>query len=472
MPKKADLEEKLLTPISNEEYIYSLLNLKNINAKTVNVITDNIRFQLHGNPFSLAIVFNPSDELLQRAKYFTLVASHENARYARGLLAELIHYRALTLINPVRNMALDFEKEVLTNHDLHTHYVETARSVSHAIHLNTGIANEDSSYEAFQEKLKFKNELKDYLDFFFDHERDIPSTLFKMLKLSEFLTKKFPHLTHAKIKAEVKRFFAEFARENKPFATALILAGDALENAEHELAGNKDKKIKSALADLKFGLDCVNALVLSDYDLDKELHAEIEPAAKARVLTVATKFLVEDLIPNSSIRRELDDDLAEIKKFGVNKLKSSKDNDLLSKDQAAVTIELSKNLSVLSDNYFRAALKTDAIKTAFKSNSENEITKATEVLGKTAPLKWKSLMKKVLFTISVVATAGLTLAVKAAHQKVTTGRVSLFKNSSKSKAKKKLNAIKRKITSAHFRTKVDENDKNKVEMSRSKRSKH
>jgi hypothetical protein len=218
MPKNSALHEDLIAASNDEALLNILLSLKEVHQQSINSAAEKIKAELNGRPIKLGEMFNPSDELLQRAKYLSIVAIHENAKFARNFLSHFIELRALSNINPTRLITLDFENDVLPNPKRHNAYIDNVRLITNSLHLID--IKESLNYSEFLDRVQFKKELKDYLQFFVDYERDVTSTLFKLLKFSEFLTKKFPNISPETIKEEVKSYFEEFKNETKPFATA------------------------------------------------------------------------------------------------------------------------------------------------------------------------------------------------------------------------------------------------------------
>jgi hypothetical protein len=442
-----------------------------VNPVTVNLWAKEIAVQVKTNPFAIADSTNPSDELLNRAKYLLIVAEDENATFARDYLSELIHRRAhATILRGDDEKKLDFEKDVLGNKALHTTYLRRGKEVNNALHLAS--AQENLSYAEYNRAIAFKKELAEHIQVFREGAKNNFRNSFEFLKFWEFLNKKFPDLSTEEIKREVKKYRAEFEDDVRPNVATLLMAQAAHDKISLQLAYNLENEDHEdslrILEEFKNGCDCFANLFLESDEIGKihlpsEARISLEDVNKHTHSTAS--FILHDLIPNTTLRRALENDLNQMESFGNQKIKRNKNHDPVVQEQGEAAITLAQKLRELSNKYFIYQVKSDELKKEFKENCSAEIKKANEILGKEMPMKWKDLVKSAMFIVATIATGGLALMAKAAYMKFTTGKVgSLFhKKENNLAGKRKLADIESKLSAQVLKEKQPED----IEMSES-----
>lgn len=236
-------------------------------------------------------IFNPTDELLYRLKYLTLI---NPSLFSQLLYSKIIHFRALYMINKNRTHKLSCDDISLSsgNQELKRKYQLYSSTIDQTFQNEVRL-NKDHTIH-LEESKSLLNELKLQVHNLKANENNLHTSLYLMLKFGEFLRTKFRDASFEKVKRDLNAYSFGFLNDELSDMTSIYLMQQAcqtLPNGEHE-------------NNLRLGcqgfLDLLNAPVRRFSDINNHLLSDLR------------KFIITDLIPNAASRKVLEDAINDV----------------------------------------------------------------------------------------------------------------------------------------------------------------
>ncbi len=368
-------------------------------------------------PFSdeEVVDFNPSDDLLYRLK---LLSETYSTQYSRTLYAEILHYRAVTILrqDAAIKALLDETHALLTRRfinddpDIYQKY----HAISFQIDDEFALLVKRNKHNIFY-RCEISNKLAALFEKFAERQENL-ETIFIFLKLGELLRAEF----HGDLAVDINKKLRVFTSELPPLEIKQFYAFELSKNVCDQLLLMPELDQEGILWNIYLGKDVL-------YDFLQLQPEDIRPTKRApRLQVMATNYIENELLPQTPLRAKLDNAINEIILYG-------REHALIpgAKFKSVAAFELSQKLRTLADDYFSKQYKSLELKETFHHECLAAVQQSHLVLNQHRTPRWQRLLGNVLLAVSAVLTLGLTLAAKWHYSKMTTGMPTFFKDSTR-----------------------------------------
>jgi hypothetical protein len=354
--------------------------------------------------------FKPSDDLLYRLKFMTLVSANQMSRtlYIAMLKQRVLCGYNMSLPAPLRMVQIAADEQL--NDMFNQRMLKMDDEINAKIHNNPGIAKYIRNLEIFSGKLK------EFLELFAMYQSDCGVQVV-LIRLGEFLHKVLPNISDEEIKRQLSIFTWNMRQHRITEGTGITLARRAMQDLNtHQMANielnvyvEQVSPIQTSVADMRMGIEGILCLV--DYSkLAQDTTNEVENTGRFR------DFILNDLLPNTERRKALERAISAVEKYASDKLQ------LNERVKSSAARDLVSGLRNEAMEYFSCPLKTPEKLAEFKEKCQAAIAEANAVIAVHTSSDWQLVLQKLGAAILTIATGGIALAVSQ------TCRATLFSN--------------------------------------------
>jgi hypothetical protein len=259
------------------------------------------------------------------------------------------------------------------------------------------------------------------------------------IEFGEYLQSLFPSLKLEEIQKKLSLFKEHFKDHKVPAMLIPSTIFEAKTAIFMGVAEGANANTLHILTNLSNGINCFTYLL--DADKVKEGFDAVKYDELDRIQPIAEKFIMDDLIPNTPARMQMNNAIQGVVKA---------DNNDIDKKTELTLRNLVENLKEKSTDYYSDPDKNSKKTKKLQQTCKLAVKATDKKFAELSPKNWAVIRNNILLAIAAIGTLGLALGVRALYTKVTTGEVSLrFKDKNIIKSSEAaVNSVNNKKTDA------------------------